>query len=128
MDQEIELSPIFADAFKHGLELARRAHVERHEDRRLDFAGERLDEFLGLFVQVGDGKLRAERAERLGATPGYGMLVGNADDQAALAFEQRYLGKRDHGVPPYRRRSSPFCASMAKVWRAIISSSLVGMT
>ena len=59
---------------------------------------ERLDEFLGLFVEIGDRELRAERAKCLGAAPGDRMLVGDADDQAALAFEQRRLGERDHGV------------------------------
>ena len=49
---------------------------------------ERLDEFLRLVVQIGDGQLGAEGAEGLGAAPGDRLVVGNADDEAFLAFEK----------------------------------------
>ena len=76
------MAPILADAFKHSLDLAGYANVERQQDRGRNFVGEWLDEPLGLVVEIGDGKLRAERAECLGATPGDRLIVGDTDDEA----------------------------------------------
>src|SRR4029077_18971133 len=42
-----KFAPILGDAFEHRLQLAGCAHVERHQDRRFELAGERLDVFLG---------------------------------------------------------------------------------
>ena len=100
MDQEIERAPLLADALEHRLHLALDADVERHDDRRLELARQRLDEFLGLVVQIGDRELGAERAERLGAAPGDGLIVGDADDQPSLAFEQRRLARRECSCGP----------------------------
>ena len=100
MHDEIELAPILGDALEHRLHLAGRAHVERHDDRRLELARERLDVFLRLVVEIGHRELGAERAERLGAAPGDRVFVGDADDQASLAFEQLGFDHRDHGRVP----------------------------
>ena len=97
---EIELAPVLADAFEHRLHLAGRVHVERHEDRRFELAGQRLDVFLRLVVEIGDRELRAERPERLGATPGDRVIVGDADDQSLLAFQQLGLHGGNHGEFP----------------------------
>ena len=64
---------------------------------------QRLDIFLGLVVEIGDGELRAERAESLGAAPGDRVLVGDADDQTFLAFEQLRFHRRE-----FRRRLDGF--------------------
>ena len=61
-------------------------HVQRHEDRRLDLARERLDVGLGLVVEIGDRELGAEGAEGAGAAPGDRLVVGDADDQAAACL------------------------------------------
>ena len=58
MHDEIQLAPFLGDAFEHRLHLAQRAHVERHQDRRLDLARKRLDIFLCLVVEVRDRNLR----------------------------------------------------------------------
>jgi hypothetical protein len=84
---EVEPAPVLADALEHRLHLAGRAHVERHHDRRLELTGERLDEFLGLVVEIGHRQLRPERPKRLGAAPCDRMLIGDADDEASLAFQ-----------------------------------------
>ena len=70
------------DAVEDRLELAVGHHVHRHEDRRLDLAGQRLDVRLRLVVEVGDRELGAEGAEGAGAAPGDRAVVGDADDQA----------------------------------------------
>ena len=57
---------------------------------------QRLDVFLRLVVQIRDGELRAEGAERGGAAPCDRLLVGDADDEALLAFEQFSFDNRDH--------------------------------
>ena len=82
MHDEVELAPFLGDALEHCLHLAGHAHVERHEDRRLQLARQRLDIVLRLFVQISDCQLGPEGAERLGAAPGDGLIVGDANDQA----------------------------------------------
>ena len=105
------------------------AHVQRHEDRRLELARQRLDEALRLLVEIGDRELGAERAEGLGAAPGDRLVVGDADDQALLAFEQRRLARREWSCRPLvLRRLARAADSSASVCRAIISSSSVGTT
>ena len=100
MDDEIELAPLLGDALEHRLHLAGRVHVERHEDRRFQLLRQRLDIFLCLLVEIGDGELGAERAEGLGAAPGDRVLVGDADDEAPLAFEELGFDDGDHGGCP----------------------------
>ena len=91
MDDEIELAPRLGDPFEHRLHLARHAHVERHDDRRFEFACERLDVFLGLVVEIGHREFGAERAECLGAAPGDRMFIGNADDEALSCPREAWL-------------------------------------
>ena len=104
VDEEVELAPVGGDALEDRFELAVGHHVHRHEDRRLDLAGQRLDVRLRLLVEVGDRELGAEGAEGAGAAPGDRAVVGDADDQALAAFEELRLddGKR-HAVLRFRR-------------------------
>ena len=96
VDDEIELAPFLGDAFKHGFHLTGRADVERHHDRGFELVRQRLDIFLRLVVQIGDGQLRSQRAERLGAAPGDRLVIGDADDETFLAFEQLGFDDRNH--------------------------------
>ena len=89
---EIQLSPILRDAVEHRFHLAFLHHVQRQEQFGLDLARERLDVGLGLVGQVGDRKLGSERTEGAGTAPCDRLVVGDTDDQAALAFEQLGLG------------------------------------
>src|SRR5262249_43149578 len=98
-------------------------------ERCAQLAGERLHMGLRLVVEIGHGDLGAEGVERLGAAPGDRMLVGDADDEPLLALEQRRLGSRDHGRSPGLAGAfMPWRESSARVCRAIICSSSVGMT
>jgi hypothetical protein len=72
------------------------AHVERHQDRGFELAGERLDVFLCFVVEVGHRQLGAERPESLGAAPGDRLLIGDADDETSLAFEELGFDDGDH--------------------------------
>ena len=89
MDGEIELPPFLCDAVEHRLHLAGGPHIERHEYRCLELAGKRLDIRLRLVVEIGHREFRAERAKGLGASPRDRLLVGNANDKATLALEER---------------------------------------
>ena len=93
--------PIPWRSLEDRLHLAGRVDVERHEDRRLQLAGERLDVFLRLVVEIGHGELGPERAKRLGAAPRDRLLVGNPDDETRLAFEQLGLHGGNHGGTPF---------------------------
>ena len=96
------------------------AHVERHEDRRFQLSRQRLDIFLRLFVQIGDRQIGAECAERPGAAPGNRLIVGNANDESLLAFEQ--LGCAD-GI-----MQDSCCSGVTKLisgtWSGMTSSAL----
>ncbi len=94
MQQEVELAPLLLDPLEHLLHLAFDHDVERHEDRRFQRLRQRLDVFLRLFVQIGDGEVGPQRTKRLGAAPRDRLIVGDADDQALLALERDLgLGK-----------------------------------
>jgi len=54
--------------------------IERHEQRRIEFLGQRLDIGLSLLVEIGDGEVGAECAKRFGATVSDRLVVGDASD------------------------------------------------
>ena len=85
---------------------------------------QRLDVRPRLLVEVGDRELGAELAERLGAAVGDRDVVGDADDQRLLAVQHR-AGNFGHSSSTLR--SVDCRRARASVWRAIISSSLVGI-
>ena len=85
--EEVELAPFFLDTLEHLLGLPFDIDIERHEDRRFQVLGERLDIFLRPLIQVGHRQFRPERAERLCATPGNRLVVGDADDQTSASLE-----------------------------------------
>ncbi len=90
---------------------------------------ERFNELSRLFVQVGDGQFRAQRAEGSGAAPGNRLIVGDADDQALLAVEEGRLGGGNcHAVLLYSGARARPADSRASVCLAIINSSSVGTT
>jgi hypothetical protein len=95
MQQEVELAPLLLDLFEHLFGFAFDHDVERHEDRRFERLGQRLDVLLGLFVEIGDREVGAQRAKRLGAAPRDGLIIGNTDNQPLLAL-QRDLGFGKH--------------------------------
>ena len=111
-----------AIAVEHRLELAGRCDVERQEDRRLELLRQRLDVRPRLVVEVGDREIGAELAERLRAAVRDRVLVGDADDERLL--RPPAPGCRGHGAPS----RSALRRAASRVCRAIISSSLVGIT
>ena len=124
---DVELAPLLLDGVEHRLQLALRLNIERHEDRGLDFLGQGLDIGLCLVVQIGNGEIGTERAKGLGAAPGDRLIVGDAGNERLLALEQRQGGDIDHAR--FSLSSDAGCVRRTRsVWRAIISSSSVGMT
>src|ERR1700751_1229986 len=98
MDEVVETSPFLLNSYKDGCHLPRNAHVEWHQNWRCELTSERVDKLLCLLIEIGDSDLCPERAERLGAPPRDGLVVGNADDEALFAFEQGGLGDWNHCV------------------------------
>ena len=98
VNDEIEAAPFLGDALKNRLQLTRSAHIERHHDRRFELARQRLDIFLCLVIEIGDREFRPERPKGLGAAPGDRLIIGDADDQTPLAFEQLCLDLGNHHV------------------------------
>ena len=131
MKQKIQLAPFLLDPLEDLLELSFGVDVERHEDRRFEFLGERLDMFLGPIVQIGDGQIRAQGPKRLCAAPSNGLIVGDPNDQAFSSF-QGDLGfgiDRDcHDTLVCFWPDDFLVISSDTVCCAIISSSSVGTT
>jgi hypothetical protein len=107
---------------KHRFEHTRRGDIERHEDRCAELFGERLDVGLRLLVDIGDREVGAKLPKRLRAAIGNRMLVRHTYDERFGAFEHGRRNLDGHDLFSAGRASS------ACVCRAIISSSLVGMT
>ena len=99
VDREIEMSPRLGDALENRLHLAGLAYIERHQNRGFEFARQRLDVFFGLFIEISYREFGAEGAERLGAAPGDRLVVGDANNEALLAFEKLGFDGGDHGGP-----------------------------
>src|SRR5258708_5848913 len=72
---EVQLAPLLRDAVENGFHLPRDADVQRHHDRRLERARQRLDVLFGLVIEIGNGQIGAEGAEGGGTAPRYGLLV-----------------------------------------------------
>ena len=96
MEPDIELAPFLLDRVEDRFQLAFRLEVQRHEDLGTDLLGQRLDVRLGLVVEIGDGEVRAEGAESLGAAPGDRLIVGDSGNQRLLALEQWQGRKINH--------------------------------
>src|ERR1043165_2943436 len=94
---EIQFAPLLLDRLKHRLHLSRNAGIERQQDRRFELPRERLDEFPGLVVEVSHRKLGSEGAKSARASPRDRILVGDADHEPLLAFEELRLHGGDLG-------------------------------
>ncbi len=116
MEQEIQTAPCALHLAEQRLELARYAHVAGRDPLGAEPLGDGLDPALRLFVEIGRGKARAAASEGFGAARSNAVLIGDADDQAALS------AKIDQG----RHITAP--NSVESVWSAIMRSSSVGTT
>src|SRR5689334_2894668 len=127
MKADVELAPVFLDRLKDCLQLAFDLKIERHEKRCLKFFGQRLDIGLRLVVEIGDGEVGAEDAEGLGAAPSDRLIVSDAGDKRLLTLKKGQGRKVNHACLSLST-DSPCACSTDSVWRAIISSSSVGIT
>ena len=85
----------FVILLEHRLEHAWRGDIERHEDRRAELSGERLDIGLRLLVDIGERELGAQLTERLRASIGDRKLVRHPDDERFGAFEHwQWISRR----------------------------------
>lgn len=64
--------------------------------------GQRLGVSARLVVGIGDGELRAQFMESLGAAPGNRMLIGNAGHQRFLALQ--------NGTQIFQNDAAPVCS------------------
>src|ERR1700722_7592841 len=131
MEQEVQLPPVLRDALENLLGLALGVHIERHEDRRFQFPGQRLDMFFRALITFGKGQFRPKGPECLGAAPGDRLVVRDADYQALSSLEcDLGLGKyRDvHDALSFSCTDGRALHNNDIVCSAIISSSSVGTT
>src|SRR6476646_932041 len=98
MDEKIQLSPILFNACENGFELSRFAHVQGHDDWRLELLSKRLDMLFGFVVEIGDGEVCTQCAEGLCAAPGNGLVVGDADDETLFSFERDPRFRKDWNI------------------------------
>src|SRR5262249_40144248 len=121
--EKVEPFPLLLDALKDRFHLPWHAHVERHDDRSFELAGQRLNILLRLVIEISDGHFGAECTECLGAAPSDRLLIGNADDETLLALEQWCFSNGNHFAILWCTGGWTLRAeSSASVCRAIISS------
>ena len=94
MQHEVETAPALADRVEDRFERARLLDVERHHDRRLELARQWLDVGARLLVDPGHRELGAAVAEHARAAVGDAVVVGDADDQALAAAQERLRLRR----------------------------------
>jgi hypothetical protein len=67
------------------------ADIAGNHDRAPEPLRERAHERFGFCVQISNRELRTGAVKHFGAAISYAVPVGDADDQALLAFEQHIL-------------------------------------
>ena len=84
MDENVEPAPLGAHLVEHRLQLSGYGDVDWAGDRGSELLRKRFDKLSCLLVQPGNGEISLQQAKRLGAAVGYGIFVGNAEDERLL--------------------------------------------
>src|SRR5262249_31542744 len=87
VQQDVELPPFLFDPLEYLLRLPFDIDIQRHEYRRFQLPGERLDKAFRAIVQIGPSQIGAQGPKCLGTTPGNGLIVGDPYDQAFSSLE-----------------------------------------
>src|SRR5262245_33007026 len=82
VQQDIELPPFLFDSLEYLLRLPFDIDIQRHENRRFQFSGERVDKPFRAIVQVGHSQLGAQGPKCFGTPPGNRLIVGDPYNQA----------------------------------------------
>jgi hypothetical protein len=98
VNDEVEPAPGLFQMRENGLDRLRLGHVAMTADDGVQFRGERFDALLQRVALIGEGQLRALFGAGFRNAPCDGLVVGKADDEAALAFHEARTG--GHGVNP----------------------------
>jgi len=85
VQQEIQLTPFGADLLERCLELPRYAHVAGQQQLAAERVGDGADVRLRFVVEIGRRESGACGCEGACTAGGDAGLIGNADDQTALA-------------------------------------------
>jgi hypothetical protein len=93
VDDEVELAPELLFGVEHRIDGRRIGDVAMADDMAAEFRRQRLDALLQRIALIGEGEFGALRLARLGNAPGDGTVVGDAQNDAALALEQ--IGGRE---------------------------------
>ena len=98
MDEQVELAVEgVGDLGEHARDVLVRAHVALGDERAGDGLGEVADALLDPLALVRESQLRAALGEPPRDGPRDRALVGDSEDEAALAFEGRH-GRESNGV------------------------------
>ena len=88
MDEKIDAAPSIGKRLEHRLDASLVGDVAREHELRADLGGERLDPLLDGVALIGERDLGALVAAGLGDAPGDRAVVGDAENDAALARHQ----------------------------------------
>ena len=88
MQHKVKPAPPGPYPIEHGFQLPRLAHIAGQNQRASEGLAQRANMRLGLGVEIGDGKLRAGVAKRLGATVSDRLVVGDADGVVVVEREK----------------------------------------
>src|SRR5215469_3535750 len=138
MYESIEPPPLRRDRVEQRIGLRRVAELQRQQQRRSDCRGQWLDMGPCLVIEIGHRDLGAGPMHRLGAAPRDRTVVGDADDQRSLPFQDRgmayigrqvvHLGQRIAAAALLRRASATRLATAQDARRVMtLSARLVRM-
>ena len=85
MHQKIELPPFGLEGGEHGVDRRFVLNVARQQQFCPDFLGQRPDAPAEGLALIGEGQFGTGGGKSFGDTPGDGMVVGDAHNEAALA-------------------------------------------
>ena len=93
MQQKVQLAPFCAYPLEYRLQLTRDAHIAGQQQFAAQGVGDRTDIRQRFVVQVGCREVGTCSEERARTASGDAGLIGNADDEAALAGQAGCKGK-----------------------------------
>src|ERR1700722_5593665 len=124
MQQEVQLTPFSADPRESLLQLAGNTHITYQQQFAAEGIGDSVDIRPRLVVQIGCSDFSTRRNEGTRTTGSNAGVIRNANDEAAFTLQAGRDG-RLHDASSWRVTARLI---VARVWRAIMSSSSVAMT
>jgi hypothetical protein len=102
---EVQAAELTLHRFRQRIEVRVAGHVAGQDERSVQARGQLAHILLETLALVGHGQPCPLARDRLGDAPGQRALVGDAEDETVLAFEEHPHPPKSRTIP-FRRRNS----------------------